>query len=385
MKKVNIASISKLFATTALMLFLTSCSTSQVSDDASVDNVLPESEVKIVTTFPPVYSFVANVVGDHAQITNLVPPGASEHTWEPSPSDLRSLSQADLFVEIGLGLEAFSEDMLKASDNQNLKVLTLADSVADFVVDAGELIEFESHDDHAHEEGDHGHDDHDEHDDHDDHGHEKEEKHDDHHDHDHDHHDHDHDHEDHEEKDDDHDHDEHNHDGPDPHIWLVPELAIKQVEAIAMTLSEIDPDHAEEYMANAANYIQSLEKLDADIQARIFEVSPKPFIVFHDAYSYFLKEYGLTAFRKGSIEPFPGREPTAAYFKGLIELIESEGIDIIFTEPQFNPRVAENIQTETGANSFEMDSIGAALNAGEYERMMREMTETFVTSFTSNE
>ncbi len=257
-------------------------------------------------------------------------------------------------------------------------------------MDAGELIEFEAHDDHAHEEDAHDHDEHD------DHGHEEEEKHDDHddvHEHD-DHHDHDDhadEHESHDDHGDEHDkhddegHEGHNHGGPDPHVWLVPDLAIRQIGAIAEALSEIDPDNAQMYMANATSYVQVLEKLDEDIQVQFSGVTPKPFVVFHDAYSYFLREYGLTEFRKASIEPFPGREPSTAYFQELVELIKNDNIKIIFTEPQFNPRVAENIQLETGANSFEMDSVGVALSANEHERMMRGMTDAFISSFAADE
>jgi zinc transport system substrate-binding protein len=293
-------------------LILSACATKTSSEEMA-------QNLKIVTTFPPLYSFVSNLVNDDlAKITNLVPPGASVHTWEPSASALRALSDADLLVMNGLGLEPFIEDLIESVQNPNLTIVVTGDTVHDELL-AGEE---ESHEDH------------------------------------------------------------HRHGDDDPHTWLSPRLVVKQVEAISDTLIKIDPDNVEIYKANTATYVAKLQALDQEIREKLDAVTMKDFIVFHDAYAYYLTSYGLDIYKKSAIEPFPGKEPTAAYFQELIELIEDQGVSIIFTEPQFNPRVVQNIQEETGASSFEIDPIGLELSREGYEYNISAITDTFIQAFT---
>ena len=307
------------------VFLLTGCGT-QVTQTPDTNEA--SHELKIVTTFPPLYSFVAGVAGDAVEITNLVPPGASVHTWEPSASALRELAKADLFVMNGLELEPFAEDLIESVQNSELEVLVTSEAVHDDLQNATEMIELEE----EHEsESEHEH--------------------------------------------------EHHHDGQDPHIWLNPLLAVKQVEAIKNTLVRIDPENASAYRENTSAYITELQELNEEIREKLQTALKKDFIVFHNAYDYFLSEYGLSEYKKAAIEPFPGQEPTAAYFQELIELIEDKGVTIIFTEPQFSPRVVQNIQEETGAKSFEIDPIGLELDKEGYADNLRSLAETFVTAF----
>ena len=294
-----------------------------------------EGGIHVITTFPPLYSFVTNVVGDNGMVTNLVDPGASVHIWEPKASSLKALSDADLLVMNGLELEPFIEDMISAANNPNLKTLVTSKSVEDAWLNTPELFEpgEEHHDEHDDEEEDHE----DEHD--------------------------------------------HEHGGTDPHLWLSPSLAIRQVEAIRDTIAQIDPENAQAYQENAAAYIEKLQNLDQETRSSLNEATSKNFIVFHDAYTYYMNDYGLMQYRKAAVEPFPGKEPTAAYFGDLLHLISEEEIDIIFTEPQFNPLLVQNLQQETGINGFEIDPIGLELSAEGYESNIRQITQAFLNAF----
>ena len=305
---------------------LSACAGTSVGQNPEVN---AEKGVKIVTTFPPLYSFVSNIADDSAVITNLVPPGASVHTWEPSASALRQLSDADLLVMNGLELEHFMEDILESVQNPNLKIMVTSDVVKNELLESAPMVELDE--DEVEHEGEEGN---------------------------------------------------HLHEGFDPHIWLSPKLAIKQVEAIRDTLIAIDAEKTGVYSANAATYIAELQNLNRKIQNRLSNVSKKDFIVFHDAYGYFLSDYRLSQYKKASIESFPGKEPTATYFSGLIDLITDQKVLIIFTEPQFNPRVVQNIQEETGAKSFEIDPIGLELSKEAYVKNINSITDAFVKAFT---
>jgi ABC-type Zn uptake system ZnuABC Zn-binding protein ZnuA len=79
----------------------------------------------------------------------------------------------------------------------------------------------------------------------------------------------------------------------DPHIWLSPRNAVMQVKNIRDALMEADPDNAETYRENAADYIKRLEGLDKEISDRVKTWKRKEFVSFHSAFFYFSRDYGL--------------------------------------------------------------------------------------------
>ena len=84
-KLINIFGIINL-----IVLFLTGCY--EKTDD---------NRLKIVTTIFPQYDFASHITGDKANITMLLTPGSESHTYEPSPSDIAKIQQADLFIYNG--------------------------------------------------------------------------------------------------------------------------------------------------------------------------------------------------------------------------------------------------------------------------------------------
>lgn len=70
------------------------------------------SQVKAATTIIPLGEFVKAVGGDRVAVTVLVPPGAEPHTYEPSPSQIREVASADIYVENGAGLESWMGSIL---------------------------------------------------------------------------------------------------------------------------------------------------------------------------------------------------------------------------------------------------------------------------------
>ncbi len=95
----------------------------------------------------------------------------------------------------------------------------------------------------------------------------------------------------------------------DPHVWLDPDNAAAMVRAIAEALARIDPANAKLYAANAATATGRIVALDAVLAKRLAPVKRVPFVVFHDAYQYFERHYGLTAV--GSVTIAPDRIPGA--------------------------------------------------------------------------
>lgn len=141
--------------------------------------------------------------------------------------------------------------------------------------------------------------------------------------------------------------------GFDPHIWLSPSLVKVQSQTIYNALAELDPAHAADYKANLETFIQDINALDADIRATLDKTETKKFIVFHPAWGYFARDYGL--------EMIPievgGQEPSAQELAGLIEKAKAENIKVVFVQPEFSQEDAETIAREIGGKTLSIASL----------------------------
>ncbi|MGQ0377323.1 MAG: metal ABC transporter substrate-binding protein [Nitrososphaerota archaeon] len=133
----------------------------------------------------------------------------------------------------------------------------------------------------------------------------------------------------------------------DPHIWLNPVMAKKQVQNIADALMEIDPANKEYYNTNANSYILRLEGLDEKIKQELSQCTKNDFISFHSAFTYFADQYGLV--QHSILESNePHDEPTSQNLENMINLATSLDIDVIFTEEAVDTRTSEVIADEIG-------------------------------------
>ncbi len=80
-------------------------------------------KIKVVTTLFPLYDFVKNVGKDKVEVSLLLPPGVEAHSFEPKPSDVIKINEADLFVYTGKFMEPWAADILKSISNKNLIVV----------------------------------------------------------------------------------------------------------------------------------------------------------------------------------------------------------------------------------------------------------------------
>ena len=139
----------------------------------------------------------------------------------------------------------------------------------------------------------------------------------------------------------------------DPHIWLSPALVRMQVERIADSLIEIDPDNEEYYTQNKESYTRDLNDLDADIRKNLSGIGNRKFMVFHPSWGYFAREYGL--------EQIPieveGKEPSASDLTRLVDTAKANNITVVFAAPQFNPESARVIAEEIGGTVISIDPL----------------------------
>ncbi|MFB4328356.1 metal ABC transporter substrate-binding protein [Paenibacillus sp. CR_12] len=327
---------------------------SSANNQATDASTTETTKLKVKTSFYPMYEFTRQVAGDLADVENLIPPGIEAHDWEPTPQDMAGISDADVLVYNGAGMEGWVDQVLESIQGTGV-----------FAIEASKGIEIMEGTGHSHdhgEEGDHGHDEHAH-----DHGEEGDHGHDEHaHDHavegDHSHDEHAHDHG----EEGDHSHDEHAHDhedeghhhdhgGLDPHVWLSPAMAVKQVRNIEAGLAKAAPEHQEAFKANADAYVSKLEALDKEFRDGLKNTKRKDFITQHAAFGYLAREYGLTQVPIAGLSP--DQEPSASQMAEVIEFAKEHNVKTIFFETLVSSNVAETIASEIGASTSVLNPI----------------------------
>ena len=130
----------------------------------------------------------------------------------------------------------------------------------------------------------------------------------------------------------------------DPHVWLDPLLAKKQVENIRDGLIMIDPNHKDIYVNNSNNFLNELDNLDEKIRTDLESCKKKDFITFHNSFSYFAKQYGLNQHSISNTDP--ESEVTPARLTEIINTAKTLGLQVIYSEELVDPRQATVIAQE---------------------------------------
>ena len=321
-----------------------------------------QTSPKVVASYSVLCDLTQQIAQDTADVTCLIEAGKDPHLYSATPADRRAIETADLVLYGGYGFEPDIIQMVEATDGDTPEIAVSELAVTEPLLGGhhdhghGE----EDHDDHG-EEGhdDHGEEDHDDHGEegHDDHGHDDhskagheghdhgEEGHDDHGKEDHDDHG--------EENHDDHGeegHDDHGEEEgePDPHVWHDAENGIAMVHVIEEQLSEVFPENADLYEANAEALIAQLTQLDTWIQQQIDTVpeSQRVLVTGHDALGYYADAYGIRI--EAALESFSTEaRPSAADLRELIDLVEDSNLPSIFVEATSNPGLIEAVSRQT--------------------------------------
>ncbi len=270
-------------------------------------------KVQVAVTISVVRDLVEQVGGDRAEVFSIVPVGGSPETFQPSPRDAGRISESRVVFENGLGLDSWVEDLISSAGSEEQMVVELSEGL--------EPIEGGEHGAEHEEEGEQAHE----------------------------------------------------HAEGNPHLWLDVASAEYYVERIRDTLTEVDPDGAEEYEANAGEYLAALEELDGYIKERAGSIPEerRKLVTFHDAFPYFAEAYGFELV--GVVLENPEAEPGSREVAEVVRTIEEEEVPVVFIEPQFNAGLADTIAGEAGVEVQELysDTLTEDETAGTYEAMMR--------------
>ncbi|WP_413379012.1 metal ABC transporter substrate-binding protein [Paenibacillus taichungensis] len=312
-------------------LIVAGCGQNQSASDSSTSSAntpvpaeTEEAKLNVEVSFYPMYEFTKNVAGDLANVHTLVPAGMEPHDWEPTPQDIASIEKADVLVYNGAGMESWIDQVTDSLSSAKLIQVEASHGI--------DLLEGSEEDEHDHEHADTT----------DTHDHADEATTEEH--------DHDHD----AEAEEGHTHD-HNHDGLDPHVWLSPALAVKEVRNIEAGLAQAAPEHAEQFKQNADAYVAKLEALDQDFKAAVADSKRKDFITQHAAFGYLAQEYGLQQVPIAGLSP--EQEPSAAQMAAVIDFAKEHQVKTIFFETLVSSKVSETIASEVGAKTAVLNPI----------------------------
>jgi zinc transport system substrate-binding protein len=164
----------------------------------------------------------------------------------------------------------------------------------------------------------------------------------------------------------------------DPHLWLDPMNGIAIARVAAAQLAAIDPPNARRYSSNETALERRLLALDAELKGRLEALRGRQFVVFHDAYQYFERRYGLSAI--GSIMIDSDHQPGARRLREMHDKIVASGARCVFREPQFEPALVNTVAEGSEARSATLDPLGAELPEGPdlYQKLLESLAGSLV-------
>ena len=139
----------------------------------------------------------------------------------------------------------------------------------------------------------------------------------------------------------------------DPHIWMSPKLVIKQAETIKDALVEYDPEGADYYNQNYADFKAALEKVIGELETVLKPYEGNTVYVYHPAFGYFLDDFGLM---QEAVET-GGKEPTPAQLQKIIEDAQEENVKIVFVQPEFSIQSAGIIADAIGGSVVTLNPL----------------------------
>jgi len=167
----------------------------------------------------------------------------------------------------------------------------------------------------------------------------------------------------------------HGHGDINPHTWVSPRNAILQVREIEKALSTARPASAGAFRRNADAYISRLSALAEEFETAAKTFRRRNIVTFHNVFDYLARDLGLTVV--GEIETAPGQEPSAGEIRNLSRTIREKKVPVVFSEPQYSPKLAEALAKEAGVPVRVLDPVSTGSPAPTaYEDAMRRNLST---------
>ena len=280
----------------AIMLLLSLCSC-----QSGIEN---DEKLKIVCSAFPQYDFVCRILGSSENVSLLAKNGSDLHGFEPTAKDIVEIRTADMFVYIGGASDVWVERAVNATENPNLRSVSIISYVETLSLEDIESLEYGAESVHDHSAHDHGH----------------------------------------------------SPEEADEHVWLSVRNAVKIVNGLCEEICALDSENASLYRSNAQQYVAKLEALDREY-AKAFSEADKDILLFADRFpfGYLTHDYGIShvaAFTGCSSES----EVTAETFTHLIEQTKAHNLSYVLILEGSDGRTARTVCEATGAEAITVDS-----------------------------
>lgn len=243
------------------------------------------SKLKVIASFFPMYEFARNIGGDRADVSVFIPIGEEPHGWEPPTRQIQDVQNSRLFIYNGAGVEEFIPTFLSGG---NFPKTTFVKASEGIQMRDADVKDMNSEAGLAIAKG-----------------------------------------------------------GKDPHVWNDPILAEQEVRNIGNAMEKADPANAQYYENNTLSYIAKLARLDKDIRSGLSGCQTRTFVSFHNAFYYFSQRYNLTDYWISGIAPEAEIAPQD--LARIENIIKTNNVKIVFTEETVDPKLAETLASDTGA------------------------------------
>jgi len=294
-----------------VVLMVSACGSSVEGDQTPQED---KTRVVVTTTF--IADVVQNIAGDKVDISTLLTAGQNPHSYHPAPMDMVAISEADLILANGFGLEDFLEDLLSGSDTM-AEVIVVSEGITPLMIA--------------------GH---------------------------------------HEDKDDfDAEDSMEAAIGEDPHVWFNPNNLQIWAENITRSLVVEDPENRVFYQENLDTYQGNLSELDGWIREQIKKIpeNQRELVTDHTTLGYFAHEYGLVQI--GAVIPAltTEAETSGMELAELVDVIREHQTKAIFIGVDFDPNLAQRVADETGVELVPLyfGSLSDGEPAGTYLSFIR--------------
>lgn len=297
-------------------VLITGCTAKTEKKDKG-DNT--KGKLKVVTTIFPEYDITRAIAKDKVDLELMIKPGVDVHSFTPTPQDIKTVQNSDIFVYGGTEHDKWVENLTKSIDMKNKKVVKLVDGIQQLEEESVDGMKHEHHHDDE-KEDEHNHD----------HKHEKEDK---------------------------HNHKDESEKELDPHYWTSPKNAIQMVKTITNSLVEKDPDNAEFYKENAENYIKRLEGVDKELHDVVDNAKIKKVVIADRfPFRYLFKDLGLeyrALFSGCSVES----TASAGQIKKMVDYVKENKIPVVYHIEMGKGELAETVAKNSGAKVKLLHSI----------------------------
>ena len=277
--------LSLLLLTVVLLSTVSGCGFEKSEDNG---------KMTVVTTIFAPYDFLKQIVGDKVNVIMLLPPGVESHSYEPTPSDIIEIENADLFFYVSEHTETWVTRITSSLKNKKVETVCIADGIG---------IEV-----HGHNHTEH------------------------------------------------HTHDHSDVCATDEHIWTNLEYASEMVTFLGEKIAEKDEENKDFYLENAKEYKNKILELKAELEKMISSSKRKEIVSgSRFAMKNFTNEFGLD-FTAAFDSCVDNTEPSATVMAKITDKIKCENIPVIFYEELTEPKIARAVSLETGAKMLLLHS-----------------------------